>query len=136
MWTHEESMETTATPVQIWALFSDVPGWKKWNSGIEYLEMRGPFANGSTFSMQPPGEEAFVSTLTNVKENEGFTDETVIDATYVLVHHKIIPLASGLTRVSYSTEITGPSATEFGPMVTSDFAEVLAALKKLAESRG
>ncbi|MES2104657.1 MAG: SRPBCC family protein [Pseudomonadota bacterium] len=134
MWTHEESMETTATPAQIWTLFSDVPGWKKWNDGIEYLEMRGPFANGTTFSMQPPGEEAFISTLTDVKENEGFTDETVIDGTRVVVYHKIIPLASGSTKVIYSTEITGPAEAEFGPMVTADFSDVLGKLKKLAEN--
>jgi hypothetical protein len=35
----------------------------------------------------------------------------------------------------YSTEITGSGADEFGPMVTSDFREVLAALKKFAEQQ-
>ncbi len=134
MWTHEESMETTASPAQIWKLFSDVPGWKNWNDGIEYLEMRGPFASGTTFSMQPPGEEAFISTLTDVKENEGFTDETVIDGTRVVVYHRIVPLDSGRTKVIYSTEITGPAEAEFGPMVTADFADVLRKLKNLAEN--
>ncbi|MES2073715.1 MAG: SRPBCC family protein [Pseudomonadota bacterium] len=134
MWTHEESIETTATPAQIWKLFSDVPGWKRWNDGIDYLEMHGAFANGSTFSMQPPGEDAFVSTLLHVKENEGFTDETIIAGTRVLVHHKIVPLASGRSKVIYSTEISGPAEAEFGPMVTADFADVLGKLKNLAES--
>lgn len=134
MWTHEESVETTATPTQIWALFSDVPGWKRWNDGIEHLEMHGAFANGSSFSMRPPGEEAFVSTLLDVKENEGFTDETIIAGTRVLVHHKIVPLGSNRTKVVYSTEISGPAEAEFGPMVTADFADVLGKLKNLAEN--
>ncbi len=42
MWTHEESIETTATPEQIWRLFSDVVGWKKWNSGIQNIELYIP----------------------------------------------------------------------------------------------
>ena len=40
-------------------------------------EIHGPFAEGTTFSMQPPGEDALTSTLTEVKENETFADETI-----------------------------------------------------------
>lgn len=133
MWTREASIETTATPAQIWAFFSDVAGWKAWNVGIEKIEIHGPFAKGTTFTMQPPGEEAFTSALTEVVENEGFTDETVIGGTRVLVHHKISLLPSSRVKIIYSTEITGPAAEVIGPMVTSDFPEVLSALKSLAE---
>ena len=134
MWTHEESIETRATPARVWQLFSDVPGWKAWNAGIEHIELHGPFAEGTTFTMQPPGTDAFVSTLTAVVENQGFTDETVIDDTRVIVAHLIEPLATGLTRITYSTRITGPLAAEIGPMVTGDFADVLQSLRTIAES--
>ncbi|WP_211451531.1 SRPBCC family protein [Collimonas antrihumi] len=133
MWAHEDSIETTATPAQVWKLFADVEGWKKWNQGIDNIEIHGAFAVGTTFSMQPPGEDVFTTTLIDVKENQSFTDETIIDGTRILVHHRIVPLASGGSKVIYSTEITGPAAADFGPMVTADFPEVLAALKKLAE---
>ena len=36
-------------------------------------------------------------------------------------------------RIVYGAEITGPRAMEFGPIVPSDFPDVLAALKRLAE---
>lgn len=134
MWFHEESIETTATPAQIWKLFSDVIGWKKWNAGISNIEIHGPFTKGTTFSMQPPGEDAFTSTLVDVKQNECFTDETIINGTRVLVHHRITPLPSGNTRITYGTEISGPDASEFGPMVTGDFPDVLKALKNSAEN--
>ncbi|MDQ6826908.1 MAG: SRPBCC family protein [Candidatus Eremiobacteraeota bacterium] len=133
MWTHEESTETTATPADVWKLFSDVAGWKKWNAGIENIEIHGPFAKGTTFSMQPPGGDAFTSTLIDVKEHESFSDETIVDQTRVVVHHKIVPSGSGRNRIIFSTEITGPDAAELGPMVTGDFQTVLAALKSLAE---
>lgn len=133
MWTHEEIIETTATPAQIWKLFSDVIGWKKWNSGIESIEIYGPFAVGTTFSMQPPGEQRLTSTLVEVEENQGFTDETVINDTRVLVHHQIRSLPSSNTQIIYRTEILGPNAEDFGAMVTSDFPHVLRALKTLAE---
>jgi hypothetical protein len=135
MWTHEEAIETSATPAQVWKLFADVARWKDWNAGIESIQIHGPFEPGTTFTMQPPGQEAIDSILLVVKPDEGFTDETVVDKTRVLVSHKLVPLASGKTRIIYSTEITGPDAAELGPMVTSDFADVLMRLKRLAEQQ-
>jgi len=133
MWTHEESIETTATPERIWEFFSDVVGWKKWNPGIENIEIHGPFAVGTTFSMQPPGEESFDSTLVAVEENRGFVDETIIDGVRVTVNHRIIPFSSSTTRIIYSTEVTGPNSAEIGAIVTSDFLQVLNALKTIIE---
>lgn len=134
-WTHEESIEAAATPEQIWRLFSDVVGWKSWNSGIEDIEIHGPFEVGTKFTMQPPGSDAFVSTLTTVRENEAFTDEIVIDDTRVEVHHGIQPLADGRCRIVYSTTIIGPAAAEIGPFVTADFGTVLRSLKCISESQ-
>ncbi|MHA6205802.1 SRPBCC family protein [Dyella soli] len=133
MWMHEESMETTARPERIWQLFADVPGWKAWNAGIEHIELHGPFAAGTSFTMQPPGMEPFTSTLTAVRENEGFTDETVVDGTRVVVEHRIEVLAPGRTRIVYRTRIDGVAADDIGPLVTGDFADVLRALRRQAE---
>ena len=135
MWTHEQSIETSASPARVWQLFVDVARWKDWNAGIEKIEIHGPFAKGTTFTMQPPGQDAITSKLIDVRPNEGFTDETVVDDTRVIVSHRLVTLPSGRTKIIYSTEITGPAADEFGPMVTSDFPEVLAALKRLAEEQ-
>ncbi len=135
MWTHQESVETTAAPERIWELFSDVNRWKQWNSGIQHIELHGPFVVGTTFSMRTMENEQFLSTLVAVENNKSFTDETVIDGTRILVHHDISPLPSGNTKVTYSTEITGPNAAQFGATVTGDFADVLKALKTLAEQR-
>lgn len=44
--------------------------------------------------MKPPGQDAISSTLIEVKPNESFTDETVVDETRVLVSHKLVPLSS------------------------------------------
>lgn len=134
MWTHEASIETTATPESVWRLLADVPNWKRWNAGIEKIELLGVFAKGTTFSMQPPGSDAFISTLIEVIENEEFTDETVIGGTRVVVAHCLVPLAGGGTRIVYRTEVFGADAEAFGLMVTGDFPEVLGALKALAEN--
>ena len=135
MWTHEESIETSASPATVWKLFSDVARWKDWNAGIEAIEMHGSFVKGTSFTMKPLGQDALTSTLIEVKPNESFTDETVVEKTRVLVSHKLVSLGGGRTKIIYGTEITGPGEAEFGPMVTSDFPDVLLALKKLAEQQ-
>jgi uncharacterized protein YndB with AHSA1/START domain len=135
MWTHEESIETSATPARVWEFFADVAQWKNWNAGIETIQIHGPFEAGTAFTMRPPGQDAISSTLIEVKRNESFTDETLVDETRVVVSHKLLPLSSGNTKIIYSTEITGPGAEELGPMITSDFADVLASLRRLAEQR-
>ena len=133
MWTQEESIETTAKPTQIWKLFADVPGWKIWNAGIEKIEIQGPFAPGTLFTMKVPDGPSITSKLIVVKENQIFSDETIIEQNRIVVHHIIRPLSSGNSRITYKTEISGPHAAAFGPMVTGDFPQVLRALKKLAE---
>lgn len=133
MWNHQESIEISASAEQIWKLFEDVNSWGAWNPGVESINLHGPFAGGTTFTMQPPGREAMTSKLLDVRPGESFTDETIVDGTRVLVAHKLEALESGGTRVTFATEITGPDADQFGPMVTSDFPDVLSSLKQLAE---
>jgi len=136
MWTDTASIVTTASPQALWRLFEDVAGWTRWNAGIERIALNGPFATGSTFDMQPPGMEAFRSTLREVKTNAGFVDETVLEDTRFQVSHELQPLPDGGTRVVYAIRVEGPEAATLGPLVTADFPEVLAALKALAERDG
>ena len=133
MWTATASIDTTAAPQAVWRLFEDVAGWPAWNAGIERIALHGPFATGTTFTMQPPGMEAFTSTLIDVRAQAAFVDETLIEGTRFVVFHELAPLPSGGTRVTYRTEVSGPAAEEMGPLVTADFPDVLAALKARAE---
>jgi hypothetical protein len=135
MWAHEESIETTAAPGQIWKLFSDVTGWKKWNAGIVEIELHGPFASGTKFTMQIPKGEKITSTLMDVKEYVSFSDKMTINGTNIVVEHNIIPWNSGHNLIRYRAVANGPEAEELGPRVISDFRTVLIALKDLAESQ-
>ena len=133
MWSHEESIVVIAAPHRIWARFRNVEDWSSWNDGIEHVELHGPFAEGTTFTMKPPGQDALTSRLTRVIPDREFTDETVVGDVRVVVNHGLTELPNASCRVSYRTEVTGPDAEEVGRMVTSDFPQVLAALKAIVE---
>ena len=133
-WQHEYSIETHAAPEAVWGLFRDVTGWKAWNAGIEEIALDGPFTAGTELTMKPPGQEALRSRLVEVRENECFVDETRVDDLVVTVAHRIERLDAARTRVTYAVAAAGPGAAEIGPMVASDFPDVLASLARCAES--
>ena len=132
-WRSEYAIETSATPETIWSIFREVPAWKTWNAGIEQINIDGPFATGTWFTMKPPGEEALRSQLVDVRENICFVDETRVGDLVILVAHRIEPLGPARTRIVYAVDARGPQAPEIGPAVSADFPEVLASLSKLAE---
>ena len=130
----EHSVETTASAQAIWRLFSDVPGWKRWNPGIQAIQISGPFAVGTTFQMTLPSGDVITSVLREVRPNEAFVDETEVGDLLVRVSHRIESLAQGHRRIVYDLKAIGPGAAEMGPAIASDFPDVLRALVSLAES--
>jgi hypothetical protein len=133
MWQREFSIETPATPAAVWRLFEDVEGWTAWNAGIEEISIAGPFAEGTEFTMKPPGQAAFTSRLVRVLRDELFEDETIIEGIRALVSHRLERTSPTCTRITYAASVTGPGAEEVGPFITDDFPDVLKALAALAE---
>jgi uncharacterized protein YndB with AHSA1/START domain len=137
MWSYQHAVETTAAPQTLWDLWTDVASWPTWNEGIETIEIEGPFAVGTRFTMTPPGDEPIVMKLVEVEPGRSFADEMDGGEFTVLTAHRLDPTEDGRTRVTYRTEITGPAADEVGPQlgpaITADFPDVLAALVRLAE---
>ncbi len=134
VWRIEHSIEITASPDAIWRLFSDVSGWVRWNAGIAEIAIDGPFAEGTWFTMTPPGQEPLRCRLVEVREAESFADETRVGDLVVVVAHRIAPHGGG-ARVTYALEARGPDAAEIGAAIASDFPDVLASLARLAEGR-
>jgi uncharacterized protein YndB with AHSA1/START domain len=137
MWTTEYSIETSASPEDVWQQWADVAGWPTWNRDIERIEIEGPFAAGSTILMTPRGEDPIELRIADAAEPERFVDEADFGDILVRTNHSVRPHGDG-ARVTYRMEITGPAADtvgpELGPQITADFPETLAALVQRAES--
>ena len=138
MWERECSVETAAEPDALWRLWSDVRGWPKWNDGIEQIDVEGPFAVDTAFTMTLPSQEPVAMRIVELVPGELFTDEMDGGDFVVRTVHRLQRLDAGRTRVIYRTEITGPAAQQVGPQlgpeITADFPQVLAALVSLAGS--
>jgi hypothetical protein len=137
MWTTEHTIETTASPEAIWRLWSDVATWPEWNEDIEKIEISGPFAVGSTIAMTPKGQDTVELRIAEASVPHLFIDEAEFPDVVVRTVHRIDPLGSDRSKVTYRMEISGPAADtvgpELGPQISSDFPETLSGLVERAE---
>ena len=63
----KHTVETTATPAQIWKVWQDVENWKNWDQEIELSQIDGPFQAGTTGCTKFIGTPLFKTLLTQVE---------------------------------------------------------------------
>jgi hypothetical protein len=140
MWTHEHTAETPSSPEAIWRVLRDIDNWARWDTSMEQVSIQGDFEVGTRVSMIPKGQEAIVSVITAIKENELYADETDLGEVKLRFSHSLTALPNGGTRVTHRLEITGPTADEvgprLGPAITEDFPDAMSALLAYASEHG
>jgi uncharacterized protein YndB with AHSA1/START domain len=94
MWAVEHIVVTNAGAQTVWRLWADVERWPEWNAGVERIELRGPFAVGSTILMTPPGDEAVELRIAEAVEPELFVDEADGGDFVVRTTHRSRPSAT------------------------------------------
>jgi len=134
MWTTEHSIETTVAPDAIWRRWVAVERWPEWNADIERIELRGPFATGSTIAMTPRGQDTIELRIGEAVEGELFVDEATVDGNVIRTLHRIDRLDGERIRVVYRLAADGPLAEQLGPAISSDFPDTLAALVEHARA--
>jgi hypothetical protein len=138
MWEYEYSATAEVTPNAVWTLWADPLGWHTWNDGVGEVELLGPFAAGTEFTMTPPGEDTIRMKITEVVPDQAWIDVCEVPGMLITTHHLIEDLGAGRTKVTYRTEITGEAADqvgpEIGPQICADFPDVVTKLLALAAS--
>lgn len=117
MWEYEHSVRTDASPEAIWRLYSDPSSWPSWDSGIEHMELDGPFAVGTTGRLTPVGQNNLPFTLTEVVPTRRFVDETQVAGLVLRFIHTLVPEPTGGTTITHRVEIIGPAADQLGPQI-------------------
>jgi len=136
MWTYDHSIETDASPQSIWPLYADVPAWPRWDQGLEWVTLDGPFTAGTTGSLKVPDQDPLAFKLVEVRPLQGFSDETYIPGLVITFDHTLAPTASGRTRITHRVTITGSAAErvapDLGPQITADVPQAMESLARLA----
>ncbi|HJX84348.1 MAG TPA: SRPBCC domain-containing protein [Candidatus Angelobacter sp.] len=92
---------TVAKPHQIWALWSNVNHWPKWDLGLKATELKHEFAVGSKFKLLPQGaEQAITSEIKAIEPNKKFADITQLPFGTIEAVHELEEVG-GKTKVTH-----------------------------------
>lgn len=108
----KHTVETTATPSQIWRVWQDVESWNSWDHGTEFSRLEGPFQTGTSGYLKPVEGPLLKTLLTHVEPFKMFIQEAKLFLAKVVMTHSITQI-SGKTHVTFQTDIKGPLALLF-----------------------
>jgi hypothetical protein len=118
----EYSAISSASPSQIWPLYSQVAQWKVWDHAIEDSTLEGEFVTGSVGTLTPTGGQRLPFTLTEVQLERVFVTDTPLPGAKVIFNHVLEPVQGG-TRITHQIEIVGPEAARFAAIFGDNMLE-------------
>jgi hypothetical protein len=103
----KRTIETKATPIQIWKIWQDVENWKNWDQEIELSQIDGPFQTGTTGYTKFVGTPLFKTLLTQVEPYKLVVQEAYLSFAKVISYQSMSHVADK-TQVTFQVEIRGP----------------------------
>ncbi|WP_244929985.1 SRPBCC family protein [Nocardioides sp. W7] len=130
----ERTVATSATPADVWALWSDPGSWSAWDPAVQSVALEGHFAEGAagTMVLAGPIEAPFV--LEIVEPGARYLDRLTIGDLVIRIDHLVVAVHGG-AEITVRTTVEGPGADDIGPIVTQDTPVAMARLVELAEAR-
>ena len=140
MWSAEHSVNTPATPEQVWQRYLDLSTWPDWNGAVAAIALDGPFATGTVGRLTPPNQGPLPFRLVSVTENLGYVSETDIADTVTLrTTATLAARPEGGTRITHRVMLVGPAAPHFaksfGPVIAAGLPRTVEALAAAAGGR-
>ena len=133
----KHTVETKASPADVWHIWQDVPNWHTWDHGIEYSTLNGPFATGATGTLKPKGGPLVKTKLTKVEPMKMFIDESKLFLANLVFTHTLT-VSGGKTQVTHQIEMHGPLSFLFayliGRKMKKNLPQEMQSLIKKAES--
>jgi uncharacterized protein YndB with AHSA1/START domain len=137
MWTHQETVETSAPPEAVWRLWSDVSAWSDWDEDIDWARLDGEFETGARGKLKPRGVPASAFQLASVVPGKSYTVESRLPLAKLVFHHELGTAAAGGTSFSHRATFSGPLSPlygrVFGRKMQKTFRGVMECLARKAE---
>jgi len=113
----EVTRKTSVTREQVWELWADVPNRTRWDEGLEYARLDGPFREGSTGEVKLEGQPARRFLITRCEPMEGYTDRFFLPLGGKMDWHHTISETEGGLEVMFAIEVSGPTALILAPIM-------------------
>jgi uncharacterized protein YndB with AHSA1/START domain len=136
----EASLETTASPAEVWRVWSDINQWPEWNPDMKESRLDGPLKLGATGMINTRSGGKHDVVVTHYEDGHSFElESTALPATKMAIRATVTPLNGG-TRITQGFEPRGLLAPIVGPMMSGTilktFESVLGGLKQRVEATG
>ena len=129
---YEHTVTTTASPDDVWTLWSDIGSWHCWDPAVQQVAMEGHFAEGAAGTMTLTGGIEAPFMLDIVEPRKRFLDRITMGDLVINIDHVVKADGDG-SSITVTTHLEGPGSADIGPMVTADTPKALAALVEMAE---
>lgn len=113
----EVKRETAAPREQIWELWVDVSNRPRWDEGLQYARLDGPFREGSTGEVKLEGQPTREFLITRCEPMEGYTDRFFLPLGGKMDWRHSIRETEGGREVSFKVEVSGPTALILAPVM-------------------
>ncbi|HEX8391012.1 MAG TPA: SRPBCC family protein [Longimicrobium sp.] len=106
-WSTEAVAESSATPREVWRLWSDPSTWNAWDPGVQRCTVQGPFRAGTRGTLRPAGGPAVAFVITGAVPERAFTTVARLPLTALEFEHTLEPLAAGGVRIRHQVRMRG-----------------------------
>ena len=108
MWqsTHEKTFPGLRKE-SVWAAWSDVNNWHRWDKDIEFARMSDPFREGSRFQLRPKGGPTVAISFLRTEPLRGYTDLTKFPLARMYGIHEMEETLDGL-KLTITIRVEGP----------------------------
>lgn len=131
---HTES--TTAEASKIWNIWTDVPHWQEWDTGLKEATLDGEFNKGSKGKLIPDKGPKSKFIISELDEGTSYTMKTRIPLGWLIVKRRL-EQQNGQTLFTHEVEFTGPLkkilGNKLGKRYRAMLPKVLTKIKTIAE---
>jgi len=125
MWTRTYSKTFQGLKKEdIWSIWTDVNHWVDWHGDLDYCKLEGPFAVGNHFMLKPKGVGPVKIVLTEIIENQSFTDCTTFLGAKMYDTHALEETPEGL-KLTNTLVVTGPLKWLWIKLVAQNVADTI-----------
>lgn len=132
------SMETSASPEVIWTIWTDVPNWKNWDTGLKDASIEGYFNLDSKGVITSLEDRKSKFKVVEYKEGQSYTYKTKLPLGSLYVK-RYLTVKEGKTIFTHEVWFKGLTggilAKAFGDKFRTMLPDVLGKIKEIAESK-
>ncbi|MEM1337344.1 MAG: SRPBCC family protein [Bacteroidota bacterium] len=132
------TMETKASPQAIWKIWTDVPNWKDWDTGLKDASIKGDFVLGSKGTIISLEDRKSKFKVVKYTEGQSYTYKTKLPLGSLYVK-RYLTEQNGITTFTHEVWFSGLTggifARSFGSTFREMLPDVLNNIKKIAESK-